>query len=285
MKSLEKVIYDSTKKIESNGLSILEYKNQNDIKCQCNKCEYIFSDNHRNLTYKKFNCKYCDLIQKSNLISDGLVRLIKISGTIVTLQCTKSNHVYKQDKRNLLSGRKCEQCRKTNKKIQHNELLQKFKYIHGDFFEYDISEYKTLHSKIKIKCKKGHSFLQKVSNHLQGKGCPICRESTGERKIRILLEEYKIKFVTQKKFECCKFINPLPFDFFLPDFNILIEYDGLQHFQPIKQFGGESEFIKTLKKDKIKTEFCLNNNIKLIRISYKDNIKEKLLSINELVVF
>ena len=61
-----------------------------------------------------------------------------------------------------------------------------------------------------------------------------------------------------------------------------IEYDGIQHFEPIKLFGGEKEFLKTQKKDRIKNEYCINNNIRLIRISNVNDV-EKLL-INKLII-
>ena len=61
----------------------------------------------------------------------------------------------------------------------------------------------------------------------------------------------------------------------------MIEYDGIQHFEPVKLFGGKDEFKKTQIKDKIKTEYCIKNNIQLIRISYLENIEELL---NKLII-
>lgn len=72
---------------------------------------------------------------------------------------------------------------------------------------------------------------------------------------------------------------PLPFDFYLPELNICIEYDGEQHFKENRHFGGKEYLEKTKYHDQIKNEYCKNNNIKLIRIKYCDNIKEKLLGI------
>ena len=62
--------------------------------------------------------------------------------------------------------------------------------------------------------------------------------------INKLLISYNIKFETQKKFKNCKNKLPLPFDFYLPDYNILIEFDGKQHFESIEIFGGKIEFEK-----------------------------------------
>lgn len=78
-------------------------------------------------------------------------------------------------------------------------------------------------------------------------------------------------------------MKPYPFDFYLTDYNILIEYDGIQHFEPIKWFGGLHRFKKLQDRDKTKNNFSENNNIDLIRISYKDyeNIEKILLKIIE----
>jgi len=271
MKSLEKVITDRIKRIECNNLTTINYIDHKKIVCRCKKCNYEIIDNYRNLSYSNFKCSFCDLLEKSDLLRTGIVKLISINGVKLKIKC-KNGHEYSQDRRNLLSGRKCEECRKKKRNITKDILIQKLDKIHGRYYTYELNGYKNLQSKIKITCKEGHRFEQIVSNHLQGKGCPICRESLGERKIRIILEEKQLKFIRQKKFKECKFVNELPFDFYLIDYNLLIEFDGIQHFKPVKAFGGEEEFKKTQIKDAIKNDFCLKNEINLLRISYKDDI-------------
>ena len=90
--------------------------------------------------------------------------------------------------------------------------------------------------------------------------------------INKLLEENNIKFETQKKFNNCKFKYKLAFDFYLIDFNILIEYDGIQHYKPVEQFGGEKSLKYLQNNDNIKTKYCIDNNIELIRIKYNDKL-------------
>ena len=75
-------------------------------------------------------------------------------------------------------------------------------------------------------------------------------------------------------FDKCKDIRKLKFDFFLPDYNVCIEFDGEQHFKICE--WGEKKLKDSIKKDGIKNSFCENNNIKLLRISYKDIIYEKI---------
>jgi hypothetical protein len=64
----------------------------------------------------------------------------------------------------------------------------------------------------------------------------------------------------------------LAFDFYLPEQNICIEYNGIQHYEPIKYFGGIEEFDKRIERDKIKIEYCKKNNIRLIVIKYNEDI-------------
>lgn len=93
----------------------------------------------------------------------------------------------------------------------------------------------------------------------------------GEKKIQHFLTNSCIQFKEQYKFDQCKHTKELRFDFAVFDKNdlkYLIEYDGEHHFMPISAFGGDSEYEETKKRDKIKNEFCKNNNVELYRIPY-----------------
>lgn len=99
--------------------------------------------------------------------------------------------------------------------------------------------------------------------------CPICyyKKSKGEIIIAKFLTNHNIIFHKE-------FIFPdlplLRFDFYIPDKNVIIEYDGQQHFEAIELWGGEENFLKTKERDKIKNLYCISNNINLIRIPYYD---------------
>lgn len=80
----------------------------------------------------------------------------------------------------------------------------------------------------------------------------------------------------KKKFEDCKDKKPLPFDFYLPNNVICIEYDGEQHTKPIDYFGGIESYECTVRHDKMKNEYCKNNGISLLRIPYNKNVEEEL---------
>ena len=97
-------------------------------------------------------------------------------------------------------------------------------------------------------------------------------ESNLEIKVRKWLEENKIDFIQQYRFSDCKNKKALPFDFYLPAFNTCIEVDGEQHYKigaKIKNIKFTEQDVKRVQyNDKIKTDYCIENNIKLIRIPY-----------------
>lgn len=215
MKSMEKVISDRTERIESNNLKVVEYHSHSNIECICKKCGFRITDNHRNLSYRNFTCRYCDLLESSDIVRDGYVSVIGFDSKGINLRC-KNGHIYFQLRGNLLAGKKCNQCYKEDKSFTLDEVLIEFKKVHGEYYSYNMENFKNLHSKIEITCSKKHNFKQKVSNHMQGKGCPVCRESFGERTISKFFDDNKIEYIKQKKFKDCKYVSHLPFDFFLP---------------------------------------------------------------------
>lgn len=119
-----------------------------------------------------------------------------------------------------------------------------------------------------------------VSGNTQSCGCN--KTSRGERFIADLLVKNNICFSQQKTFDDCKNRKKLKFDFYLMNYNTVIEYDEQQHFEPVDFFGGEDGFIIQQKRDKIKDKYCKEHNIHLVRIPYyytKCEIEETVLSI------
>lgn len=115
-----------------------------------------------------------------------------------------------------------------------------------------------------------NKFLARIE---QIKGTKPNSESSGERFIRLLLEKFKIKFKQYHKMKGCFSEKNgkcylLTFDFYIPSKNLVIEFDGGQHFKPVEKFGGKESFERTLLLDGIKNKFCQDNNIKMLRIPY-----------------
>ena len=157
-----------------------------------------------------------------------------------------------------------------NQKLSFEEVKNRIN-IEGYVLQSKEEEYNNNESLLTIKCPKGHIYKSSLGNFdNKGNRCPICNDNDtkGEKAIISFLEKYNIEFTKQKTFNDCKYINVLRFDFYLPKHNIIIEFDGRQHYEPVDYFGGEKAFKENQIRDNIKTQYCKDNNIKLIRIPY-----------------
>ena len=176
----------------------------------------------------------------------------------------------------------CKQCamdivsEKTRKSVEEVVSIIESKNNNIILNPYD---YKNAHTNnLQVKCGScDNIFIQSLSNYqihnLTGK-CPDCNEiSYGEYLVAIGLDKDNVKYKRWHKFIDCKDKRCLPFDFYLPDYNILIEFDGPHHTEPIY---GEERFKITKLHDAMKDWYCKWNNINLLRIPYweRDNIEQ-----------
>ena len=165
------------------------------------------------------------------------------------------------------------------KTLNTEQFIEKAKLVHGDKYDYSKVNYKRSSTKINIICKIHGDFYQTPKDHLRNHGCTICGYgSAGEEKINNLLKINKTCFKKQISF---KELGQKRFDFGIYNNNdllCLIEYDGIQHFEPIDFFGGDMALKESKIRDKQKEEFCKIQNIPLLRIKYNDNIEIKLIN-------
>lgn len=240
-------------------------------KIGCNKCNNAGISKSKNVSnniIERFNKKHNHKYDYSLVQYKGFDTKIKIICNI--------HGIFEQTPHHHLNGSGCSQCSK-NKKLTTNEFIIKSQKIYNNNYDYSLVVYKNSNTKVKIICKQHGIFETRPNDHLnKHSGCPICRESKGEYIIRKFLEENNINFIQQKRFKDCKDKKTLPFDFYLYEKNICIEYDGEQHYIDKPTFGGPNRFQEIKRKDEIKNMFCKKYNIHLIRLSYKDDIIEKL---------
>lgn len=141
-------------------------------------------------------------------------------------------------------------------------------------------EYINNKTKVLCKCKKcGYEWKIRPDLLIRGTECPKCNQSKGEQNLRKYLELNNIKYINQYKIQIDKSINSSGIarvDFYLPDYNTFIEYNGIQHYIPIEYFGGKFRFEKQKERDQFIRNFCNENNINLLEIRYDENIEEKL---------
>ncbi len=129
----------------------------------------------------------------------------------------------------------------------------------------DYSKYRDM---VSIICKEHGVFTvdgAEFIHNTRSVSCPSCRGSRGEKEIIRILNANSISFIKEYNFKThAKF----KYDFYLQDLNILIEYDGVQHYKPVSVFGGIDAFIQQKKRDKLKNMLAKEKNISLIRIPY-----------------
>ena len=199
--------------------------------------------------------------------------------TPILHRCKIHNIKWKVRPYDILRGQGCSQCgiektRNVSTK-NHKQYVDELRLKNNNIEV--VGEYINAKTPILHKCLICKNEWEVVPDSvLRGTGCPRCKTSVGEKKISQWLKENDINYTPQYKFVDCKDIRALPFDFYLPDYNICIEYDGKQHFEPVDYFGGENEFQIVKLHDEIKTRYCKNNDINLLRISYQQNIEEEL---------
>jgi very-short-patch-repair endonuclease len=264
----------------------------------CPKCAQVFFDNGRLNHYEdRKNKARLEFEKKANIVhnnkyKDGYNNDYKDSRTLIKIKCPEHDFFFQRPKDHL-NGSGCPKC---GNKISADKILEysrianerkrlkasleftdKANKVHNGFYKDGyIGKYINARTKLKIKCPiEGHGvFLQTPNNHLRGQGCPICNYSHGERNIWRFLKESMIEFITQHEYDDCKGdYKELPFDFYIPSINLLIEHDGEQHY---KYKPGMHKSIKDFKQtqryDKIKTEYALNKGIELLRIRYDEDL-------------
>jgi Zn finger protein HypA/HybF involved in hydrogenase expression len=283
----ERFIEKATK-IHSNkyDYSKVDYINNNSkviIICRKHGDFFQFANNH----LKGYDCPKCkgklkttdDFIHNSNLIHNFKYDYSKTkyinSEKKVEIFCKKHGS-FLQNPNNHLNGSGCPKCYVKNIKSNTKDFIEKSMKLHLDRYDYSLVDYKNAKTNVLIICRKHGEFRQQPTHHLSGKGCPICKSSKGENKIFNILKLKNIKFEHHYVFNNFK----LEFDFYLPEHNICIEYDGIQHFKPVNHFGGEVAFVDQVRRDKEKDEYCLYNNIHLLRIPYTEQNIELFLNNN-----
>lgn len=200
--------------------------------------------------------------------------------TSILISCPKHG-TFSQKPKYHLNGNGCKTCGENRRgKIKStNQFIEESNSRHNFKYDYSKFEFVNMIKKSIFICPKHGEFSQLCGSHIRGIGCPSCKSSKSEEFIIKFLNNKNITFVYQKQFDDCSYKRKLYFDFYLIDYNICIEFDGKQHFQPNDYFGGIIGFNERKIRDDIKNSYCDKNNIKLYRISYKDNLSESIESI------
>ena len=273
--------YESGEYISTNAKSIL---------LRCNKCARTWYSAWSYIRYKgkkatnenSFGNKHADILPEWDYDKnkESPYSYLEYSHKSVWWICSKCNHNWYAIIGSRTRGEGCPACA-GKATTPENNLIANFPWVldEWDFNKNSESPYSYMPYSIKkvwwicLRC--GHSWISPIASRtFSGNGCPHCSLSRGAKAVKKFLIKNNIKFIPEHKFPDCINIRQLPFDFYLPDYNLCIEYDGEFHYDLPLSFRFKDkekrrlEVIEVQKRDAIKTKYCENNNINLLRIPY-----------------
>lgn len=245
----------------------------NQIKCACGKCSpYKANELRKERCVNKYFTtlrQICNENEYTLITSEEEYDGVHM---MVEFEC-KKHGVQKMMLDNLLRGHKCIKCsyesRFDNIRYNIDDVARNIESINGNKL-LNPQDYKNVFMlNLQIQCSCGRVFITSYTNYTRANKnrCDYCtnRESSGEKIIHEYLLDNNIEFEREKRFNDCKDKKPLPFDFYLPAYNMCIEFDGMQHYKPVFSNNG---FKKTQQHDIIKNEYCNEKGIHLLRIPF-----------------
>lgn len=162
-----------------------------------------------------------------------------------------------------------------NKKLNTDTFVKKAREVHGNKFDYSKVDYKDIYTPVCIVCPIHGEFWQVPHAHLRGQGCRMCGESHGERDIAKWLDEHNVDYKREYYVTPTQKVlfgrNKFRVDFYLPDYNIFIEFHGEQHYSFVPFIHKtEDKFVEQQDRDRRLREYCKQHDITLIEIPYAD---------------
>lgn len=282
--------------LDSDKYILLEYNMVNSynskIRLQCRKCNNIWLVTCNDFFNRGSRCRDCVLggpkwdknrlekeFDNNNKIVDFILldyNNIHNCDSIFTVRCIHCGSIIKTNcDRFFRRNCGCMTCKAGGSRWTRERVENEFKLIPDNKY-YELVSYDNIHnyySKVTIKCLKCGSIWNVTCGNFfkQNKRCGFCSESIGERKIREYLDSNKIKYIREKRFNDCRNINVLPFDFYVLDYNLLIEFQGEQHFYIDRMFSRTGVSLENLqKRDQIKRKYALDNGYNFLEIHYDE---------------
>lgn len=278
---------------------ISQYTGANEkVTLKCKECGHTWQTTARSVINSKHGCPHCGV--KKAAVENSKQKFIKklpenfeliefIDYEHVTVKCKICGHVRKTTANNILRFG-CKQCAAKQMPQCQPKNLEDFKkegnQIHNEKYDYSKVIYVNCKTPVKIICPIHGEFQQTPLKHISGhQGCPECAkiewQSYGEKTINEFLKKNQIEFVREYRI-----INPYDenhnfrVDFYITHKNqeYIIEYNGQQHYKPVKLFGGSSKFEQLVLRDTQLQKYCEEHSIKLLTIKYNDKNIESIIS-------
>lgn len=264
------------------------------IKCRCKKHNYLSTKSMQEILMGR-GCKYCgaEKLSEQHFLSDDeiqnrvsqkhphikLIHYDGIDSKESVWLCTKHNKQFKKVLSTMLRTEEsgCDECYKERIRrdfsLTTEEFKMRLKQSHSELKL--VGEYINFTTPIKVYCTKHDYEFETVPSYILHRisCCPKSFKTYKEETMCSLIESWGYRIDRQHTFDGCADTNSLKFDCYLPDFNIAIEYDGENHYFPVK-YGTQSledatrKHEYTKRHDEIKNNFCKENNINLIRVPY-----------------
>ena len=239
----------------------------------CKKCGELSRSESRRLTKEEF-------IEKAKKIHKNKYDYSNVDfvdlKTEVEIICPEHGS-FKQTPHNHLMGHGCGECGKLSsfrsKSSTKENFIKKARVVHGEKYDYSRVKYINNRIEVEIICPKHGPFKQRPRNHLSGKGCPGCMMSKLEREIELYLKQKKISYEHIKTWDWLIYERNQTVDFYLPDYNAVIEAQGKQHFEDIEFFGkGGYNLEKRMDMDENKRKLCEEHGLK---VYYYSNLSKE----------
>ncbi|BBE37279.1 hypothetical protein PHIM1EF22_0060 [Enterococcus phage phiM1EF22] len=267
---LEHYINSTTKILVKHNKCNHIYKVQPKAFLSGNRCPNC--NTARKLTTAEFTVKMSNLPKggEYTLVSEYEGHHKKI--TVTHKICGNTYSVLASD---FIKGRRCVSCLRASNTKTQEQWEKQVSTLSGDEYTF-LEPYVMDNVKISYRhntCGTEHKVTP--NNFINGTRCPRCKDSKGEAHIRKFLTDNNIEFIQQKKFNDLQVVKQLSYDFYLPELNILIEFQGEQHYKPIDFFGGSDKFKCQQEHDKLKRDYAKHNGIGFIEVKYtKDTYKK-----------
>lgn len=257
-----------------------------EILFKCERCGHEWNARPTNILSGRGcpECKKSSASERFSMAHDEFVRRAGLSNpnvdvigkyinnkTKVKVRCRKHGVEWSAHPDSVLRGSGCRECMKEKISQKNGMTDSEFTENISNTAPYVdiIGPYVNAHTGIKVRCRV-HNVEYSTTPDLLSRGygiCPACSMTSGEHAVAAYLEENGIEYVYQYTPEDGG-VGKKRYDFYLKSINTIIEYDGIQHYEPVSNFGGEETYKYTKSCDAIKDDYCRAKNIRLLRIPY-----------------
>lgn len=289
-KKLDTSLRKFLEKFDSTRFKLVTFNNYTDVTVKCKKCGCIRNTTANNIY--RYGCPKCgierghealrltkeEFIQRAEILHGDKYDYSKVNyinySTPVIIICSEHGEFAQMPSKHL-SGHGCPSC--ANRNMTTEKFIQRAQAIHNNKYDYSKVVYTKAKEKVCIICPEHGEFWQEAESHLQGVGCPKCNSSKGEQSVEKILKSLNIQYISQYTINSESFSNRkfMKVDFYLPDYNSIIEYNGIQHYVPVEKFGGEVVLKEQLLRDQELRNYCEEKKINLLEIKFNDSNIEK----------